>query len=62
MKVNYEEVKEYFNGQGYKLIDKEIKEPNQLLNVKCSQGHKYMVRLRFFKKGYRCPICMRGGK
>lgn len=57
MRYNYEDIKKYFEENGYKLISKEYKNFNTILESICPKGHQYCVRFKNFKAGRRCPKC-----
>ena len=56
-KYTYEEVKEYVELQGYKLLSEEYINNKTKLKMICPKGHKFEVRFDMFKHGQRCPIC-----
>ena len=58
-KLTYEEVKEYIESFGYKLLSKEYISSSEKLKIKCPQGHIYDVKFNNFKNGNRCPECQR---
>lgn len=59
----YEQVKEEFEKEGYKLLSTEYKNANTPLLVQCPCGHKpYEVTLGNFKSGHRCAVCSQCAK
>ena len=57
-KYTYEEVKEYIESFGYKLLSDEYKNNKSNLLVRCDKGHEFEVIFHNFKdRGSRCPIC-----
>lgn len=57
-KFTYEEVKEYIESKGYKLISKEYKGTKEKITLKCPNGHVYDTDFHGFKnKGSRCRKC-----
>jgi len=57
-KKTYEEVKQYIESQGYKLLSKEYINTHTPLLVKCPKNHEYLVRFSNFQQGNRCSICV----
>lgn len=56
-KLTYEEVKNYIESFGYKLLSTEYIRAKEYLTIQCTENHVYDVRFYNFKTGYRCPIC-----
>lgn len=57
-KYTYEEVKEYIESFGYKLLSEEYVNANNKLLILCDKGHEYMASFSKFKNGNRrCPYC-----
>lgn len=56
-KKEYEEVKELFEKEGYKLISAEYKKNKEILDTLCPVGHEYRVSFIKFKDGDRCTDC-----
>jgi len=56
-RIPYEEVKKYYEDNGYILISETYKNASEKLETICPNGHIYMSRFSDFKQGYRCPIC-----
>ena len=56
-KLTYEEVKEFIEAQGYKLISEEYINNSTHIFIKCNKGHIYPVKFSNFKEGTRCPEC-----
>lgn len=55
-KFTYQDVKEYVESFGYKLLSKEYN-PKEKILVQCDKGHIYEVKFYSFKNGSRCPKC-----
>ena len=55
--LTYDYVKNYIENNGYELLSNEYVNNLTVLNVKCSNGHKYSVSFGRFQQGCRCPIC-----
>lgn len=56
-KYEFEEVKEYFQNEGYTLLEEEYLNVFTKMKVECPKGHIYYVNFHNFKSGYRCPNC-----
>lgn len=57
-KLTYEEVKEYIESQGYKLLSKEYKGCKTKLKVVCPEGHLWEATWdNFHNQGHRCKTC-----
>ena len=56
-KLTYEEVKEFIESEGYKLLSTEYKNNSSHLDIQCPKGHNYKASFANFKRGYRCPMC-----
>ena len=56
-KFTYNEVKEYIELKGYKLLSHEYNSSNDKLLIKCSKGHVFERSFTNFKRSQRCPIC-----
>ncbi len=56
-KPSYQEVKNYIESYGYKLLSKDFKNSNQKLLTLCDKGHEYWTRFSYFKHGHRCRTC-----
>ena len=50
-------VKEYIEGFGYKLLSTEYKNVLSNLRLECLNGHKFLMRYNSFQQGQRCPKC-----
>ena len=61
VKYTYEEVKEYIESQGDKLLSKEYKNNKNKLEIQCCKGHIYERRYDKYRQGQRCPICNSSG-
>ena len=55
--LTYEEVKEYIENCGYKLLSKEYINNHTKLKLKCPKGHIFELRFNDFKNGQRCRQC-----
>lgn len=56
-RISYEEIKEYVEKEGYKILTNKIINAKEMFLVECSKGHKYEVAFSNFKSGTRCPMC-----
>ena len=56
MKWTVEEVKNYVESRGYKLLSKEYKTKEKIL-LRCPNGHDWEVKFHSFKSGVDCPYC-----
>ena len=56
-KLNYNDIKEYIENQGYKLISKSYKGCHEHLEMICPKGHNYKASWTNFKAGKRCDEC-----
>ena len=56
-KLTYEEVKEYVESNGYKLISKEYVNNGEKLKMICDKGHECEISFSKFKSGRRCRKC-----
>lgn len=56
-KLKYEDVKEYIESFGYKLLSKEYIGHNHKMDIQCPKGHVYKSSNTYFKMGKRCPKC-----
>ena len=59
-KKTYQEVKDYIESFGYKLLSTEYKNNSTDLNIKCNNGHEYKAPFARFQQGKRCPHCNGG--
>ena len=57
IKYTYEEVKNYIESFGYKLLSTEYNNARERLLVKCECGNEYFVSFTKFKTGSRCYEC-----
>ena len=57
IKLTYEEVKEYIESFGYKLLSRNYENNHSKLKIMCDKGHIYETSFKIFKRGFRCPIC-----
>jgi hypothetical protein len=61
--LTYEDIKEYFQERGYKLVSTEYKGVHEKLDTICPKGHPYKVCFAVFKDkkdgkiGSRCSTC-----
>ena len=58
-KLKYEDVKNYIESFGYKLISKEYIGHSHKMDIQCPLGHQYKASNTAFKNGNRCPICQK---
>jgi len=56
-KLKYEDVKNYIESFGYRLLSEEYKNNKTKLKIKCGQGHYFEMKFNDFKSGHRCPVC-----
>lgn len=56
-KLKYNDVKEYIESFGYKLVSNEYKNAKEKLHTICPNGHEYWTSWKNFKSGRRCPEC-----
>lgn len=56
-KLTYQEVKDYIERFGYKLLSDEYVNNQTKLLVRCPLGHKYETIYASFRQGHRCPEC-----
>ena len=57
VKLTYNEVKEYIESFGYKLLSRNYENNHSKLKIMCDKGHIYETTFKIFKRGFRCPIC-----
>ena len=56
-RLNFEEVKEKVEKEGYKLLSKEYECSRKDLTYQCDKGHMYDASWNEFQRGCRCPYC-----
>lgn len=56
-KLTYDEVKNYTESQGYKLISDSYKNNSTKLIVECPKHGVFKIRFNDLKNGQRCPKC-----
>jgi len=56
-KKTIEEVRDYIESFGYKLLNKEYKNNYTKLKLQCPEGHIFEMAYGSFKWGQRCPKC-----
>lgn len=56
-RFTYQQVKEYIEQQGYRLLSKKYFNNKTKLLLQCPEEHQYQVTLGNFKTGYRCCYC-----
>jgi hypothetical protein len=56
-KLTYEEVKKTVEENGFVLISAAYLGHNEKLQVKCPEGHKFLITYHSFKQGTRCSEC-----
>lgn len=61
-RLTYEEVKEYIESFGYKLLSDIYINNYTKLKIKCPSGHEYETTFKDFKRGRRCPYCSNHAK
>ena len=57
IKKSYEEIKEYIEQQGYKLLSKEYINNSIKLKMECCKGHECEISWGNFQQGKRCKYC-----
>lgn len=57
IEVTYEQVKQSFEADGYKLLSTEYKGNKKYLESICPKGHKHKTKWNRFSSGGRCGIC-----
>lgn len=58
VKVTYQQVKQFIEEQGYKLLSKQYVNCKTKLLLQCPNRHKYMVTWNnFHSRGVRCNVC-----
>ena len=55
-KKTLEEVREYIESEGYKLLSNEYVNSSTHLRLKCGRGHEFPMTWNDFQSGTRCPI------
>ena len=58
-KLNFSDVKKFFEDNGYKLLSTEYKRSSEKLKYKCPNNHIHEMSWDNFKQGKRCPTCKR---
>jgi len=61
-KLTISTCKKYIESFGYKLLSNEYINAHEYLKLQCDKGHEYNVRWNNFKKGHRCPVCLKWTK
>ncbi len=61
-KLTYQEVKEYIEGFGYKLLSEEYIKSGEKLLMKCPEGHECYITFNKFQQGRRCSKCSNNTK
>lgn len=56
-RLNYEEVKEYIEKNGFKLLSREYLGTRKPIKLKCKNGHEWSIRFDSFRKNPECPYC-----
>jgi len=57
-KLTYEQVFNFINNLGYKLLSTEYTNSRNELNIQCPKGHEYFIKFKYFKySGNRCAKC-----
>lgn len=57
-KMSYEEVRQYIESYGYKLLSKEYNKSKEKLKLQCPEGHIYFQTFsKFYHQDRRCPAC-----
>jgi hypothetical protein len=50
-------IRDYIQGEKYKLLDNEYTNNKKKLTIECPDNHRYKVTWKNFYKGKRCPTC-----
>lgn len=58
-KLNFSDVKKFFEDNGYELLSTEYKRSSEKLEYKCPNNHIHEMSWDNFKQGKRCPTCKR---
>ncbi len=58
-KLTIDQVRDYFNNEGYTLLSKIYDGSAGQLTCKCDQDHVYETTFNRFQSGHRCPECDR---
>ncbi len=61
-KSTYNEVKNYIESNGYKLLSKEYKKCKDKICLSCPENHIIKIRYSAFKQGERCLKCFQNNK
>ena len=62
IKKDYQEIKEYIESFGYRLLSTECNNAHEKLKMICPFGHKCEINWNNFKSGKRCPHCRGNAK
>ena len=62
IKYEYDEVKNYIESYGYKLLSDNYKNAHDIIKIKCPSGHIYETKFNYFQQGNRCPECIKNRK
>ena len=62
IKIDYQEIKEYIESFGYKLLSTEYNNAHEKLKMICPFGHKCEINWNNFKSEKRCPYCRGNAK
>lgn len=54
---NFEEVKDIFERENYKLLESEYRNNKIKMKVICDKGHEVYISLDAFNRGCRCGVC-----
>ena len=56
-KFSFNYVKEFFENEGYLILENNYINIHSKMKYKCPAGHTESISFNNFKKGYRCPKC-----
>lgn len=62
LKLSTQEVREFVEKKGYRLLSSEYRGARKKIRVSCSEGHEYEVVWYAFQAGASCSTCKRGWK
>ena len=59
---NFDDIKKFFQLEGYTVVSEIYKNSNLKLDVVCPKGHNISISYSNFKQGRRCAKCSRRSK
>lgn len=57
-RLTYDEVQRRIEARGCKLLSKEYYRNSDKLDIQCSKGHVFQMKLNDFSNGHGCPYCV----